>query len=153
MAFYQLKRKQFIPARLDEVWDFMSKPENLKKITPTYMGFDITAKSREGKMYPGMMISYMVRPVFQIPTTWVTEITKVKENEYFIDEQRIGPYRLWHHEHHLEAQDGGVLMTDIVSYAPPFGILGRMANTFLIRRKLKAIFDYRVAALEKYFPG
>ncbi|MBN2615230.1 MAG: SRPBCC family protein [Bacteroidales bacterium] len=151
MAFYQIRQEQFIQADLERVWDFISAPENLKKITPPSMGFDITGKSAEGKMYPGMIITYIVRPVLHIPTKWMTEITHVKPLKYFVDEQRIGPYKLWHHQHKIEARDGGVLMTDIVTYAPPFGILGRITNRLLIRKKLKEIFDYRFNALEEYF--
>ncbi len=153
MAFYQFRQQQFIPAEIEEVWEFMASPENLKKITPPSMGFDITGRSRDGKMYPGMIITYNVRPLFGFPTPWMTEITQVKELEYFVDEQRLGPYRLWHHEHHMEPQHGGVLMTDVVTYAPPLGFLGRLAHKFLIRKKLKAIFDHRLTAMERYFPG
>ncbi|OIP83155.1 MAG: hypothetical protein AUK44_06060 [Porphyromonadaceae bacterium CG2_30_38_12] len=151
MAFYQFKAQQFIPATLPEVWDFISSPANLKKITPEHMGFDITSRGLPEKMYPGMIISYKVKPVAGIPLTWVTEITHVVENEFFVDEQRIGPYTMWHHEHHIKATANGVMMDDIVSYQPPFGMLGAVANSLLIRRQLQAIFDYRNMALEKKF--
>lgn len=151
MAFYQIRHEQFIQSDLETVWDFISAPENLKKITPPYMGFDITSRSGEGKMYEGMIITYIVRPVFNLPTKWMTEITHVEELKYFVDEQRIGPYKLWHHQHRIEARDGGVVMTDIVTYAPPFGFFGRIANTLMIRRKLKEIFNYRFRAIEDYF--
>lgn len=151
MGFYQLHKTQKIPAPVEKVWDFISSPANLKKITPAYMGFDITTKNLPEKMYPGMIISYKVSPVFGIKTTWVTEITHIKEQEYFVDEQRVGPYSLWHHEHQIVAIQGGVLMTDIVSYKPPFGILGSVANEFIIKRKLKEIFDFRTMAVEELF--
>jgi len=134
-----------------EVWDFISSPANLKKITPSYMGFDITSGDLPEKMYPGMIISYRVKPLFGIRMNWVTEITHVSEGRYFVDEQRSGPYAMWHHAHFIEPVDGGVLMKDIVSYRPPFGFLGVIANRMLIRRQLKEIFDYRFAALEKKF--
>ncbi|MBT8229532.1 MAG: SRPBCC family protein, partial [Bacteroidia bacterium] len=92
MAFYQLNEKQFVPATIDEVWDFISSPANLKEITPDYMGFDITSKDLPEKMYPGMIISYKVSPLLGIKMTWVTEITQVRDKEFFIDEQRVGPY-------------------------------------------------------------
>ncbi len=151
MGFYQLHKTQKVPATLDEVWDFISSPENLKKITPDYMGFDITSGFLSPKMYPGMIISYKVSPVFGIKMTWVTEITHMKEKDYFVDEQRIGPYAIWHHEHKIEAIEGGVLMTDLVSYQPPFGFLGSIANAVLIKKQLREIFDYRTQAMEKIF--
>jgi ligand-binding SRPBCC domain-containing protein len=151
MGFYQLHKTQKIPVGLDEIWDFISSPENLKKITPEFMGFDITSRQLQHKMYPGMIISYKVSPVFGIKMTWVTEITQVKEKEYFVDEQRIGPYAMWHHEHKIEAIEGGVLMTDIVSYQPPFGFIGAFANLILIKKQLEEIFDYRTEAMERIF--
>ena len=151
MGFYQLHKTQKIPATIDQVWDFISSPANLKKITPGYMGFNITSKLLGEKMYPGMIISYKVSPVMGIKMTWVTEITQVKEYEYFVDEQRVGPYSIWHHEHKIESIEGGVLMTDIVSYKPPFGILGSIANSVLIKKQLKEIFDFRTVAMEKIF--
>ena len=151
MAFYQFRQEQLIPASIDEVWDFISSPANLKEITPDYMGFDITSGDLPEKMYEGMIISYKVAPVLGIKTTWVTEITHIRDKEYFVDEQRVGPYALWHHQHFIEPQNEGVLMKDIVSYAPPFGILGAIANTLMIRKKLKEIFDYRTIAIERKF--
>ena len=151
MGFYQLHTTQKVPATPDEVWDFISSPANLKKITPGYMGFDITSKLLTPKMYPGMIVSYKVSPVLGIKMTWVTEITQVKEKEYFVDEQRVGPYAMWHHEHKIESIEGGVLMTDIVSYKPPLGFLGSIANSVFIKKQLQNIFDYRRKAIEKMF--
>ena len=151
MSIYQLVRRQEITAGIEQVWDFISSPGNLKKITPDYMGFDITNGTPPEKMYPGLIIEYKVSPLLGIKTTWVTEITHVKEMEYFVDEQRVGPYKMWHHEHHIETAHGGVLMTDIVSYLPPFGFLGKIANRIIIRRKLEDIFSFRTVALEKIF--
>ncbi len=98
-----------------------------------------------------MIITYVVRPVLNIPTNWVTEITHVKEGEFFVDEQRMGPYTLWHHQHKIEPIDGGVLMTDIVTYIPPFGFIGAIANKLFIRNKLKEIFSFRTKAVEDIF--
>jgi len=151
MGLYQLHKTQKVPATIDQVWDFISSPANLKIITPEYMGFNITSKLLSDKMYPGMIISYKVSPVLGIKMTWVTEITQVKEKEYFVDEQRVGPYSIWHHEHKIEPIEGGVLMTDIVSYKPPFGFLGSIANSILIKKQLKEIFEYRTVAMEKMF--
>ncbi len=151
MGFYQFRTQQKLKASLDEVWDFISSPANLSKITPEYMGFIITSEYLPSRMYPGMMISYLVSPVMGIKTTWVTEITQVRDKSFFVDEQRVGPYALWHHEHHLEPIKNGVLMTDIVSYKPPLGFLGSIANSLIIRKKLKEIFDYRNNALDELF--
>ncbi len=151
MPLYQLKTTQRIPASLEEVWNFISSPKNLKEITPKYMGFEVTTANLPEKMYPGMIISYKVSPLLGIKMTWVTEITHVKDKAYFVDEQRVGPYSIWHHEHHIELIENGVLMTDIVSYKPPFGFLGAIANTLIIKKNLKEIFDYRTLALEKRF--
>ena len=151
MGFYQFYTTQKIPSSLEKVWDFISSPENLKKITPDHMGFDIITPELPEKMYPGMIIAYKVSPLLGIKMTWVTEITHVEEKAYFVDEQRIGPYSMWHHEHKIEAINGGVLMTDIVSYSPPMGILGKLANSLLIRKQLKQIFDYREKAIISIF--
>lgn len=151
MAFYQFTATQKIPASIEQVWDFISSPNNLKEITPAYMGFEITSAGLPEKMYPGMIISYKVSPLMGIKMTWVTEITQVEHHLYFVDEQRMGPYAMWHHQHKIEAIDGGVLMTDIVSYQPPLGFLGVIANALFIRGKLKEIFDFRTLAVEKKF--
>lgn len=151
MAFYQFTSEQKIPASIDQVWDFIATPMNLRDITPEYMGFEVTSQQRSDKMYPGMIISYKVSPLLGIKMTWVTEITQVKDRSYFVDEQRIGPYAMWHHEHQIEAIEGGVLMSDIVSYQPPLGFLGAIANTLMIRNKLKEIFEFRTKAVEKKF--
>lgn len=151
MAHYQIYKTQKIPSTIDKVWDFISSPGNLKEITPPYMGFVITSKNASEKMYAGMIITYKVSPLAGIKLNWVTEITQVKEKEYFVDEQRIGPYKLWHHQHKIEPVTGGVLMTDIVTYQPPFGFLGALANSVIIKQKLKHIFDYRTLAIESRF--
>ena len=151
MAFYQFQAKQEISASRKEVWDFISSPANLKHITPDYMLFDVTSKNLPNKVYAGMMISYKVRPILGIEMDWLTEITHVREMEYFVDEQRQGPYALWHHQHQLEDISDGTLMTDIVTYAPPFGIIGSMANALMIRSKLNEIFKYRESAVTEYF--
>lgn len=151
MAYYQIVRHQKLPASIGEIWDFISTPANLKKITPEHMGFTITGNTGGEKIYPGMIITYKVSPLFGIKLNWMTEITQVKEYEYFVDEQRIGPYAMWHHEHRIEPADGGVLMTDSVTYRPPLGFLGAIANTLIIKEQLRMIFDYRTAALEERF--
>ncbi|MBK9737494.1 MAG: SRPBCC family protein [Saprospiraceae bacterium] len=151
MAFYQLVKTQKLPVSVPEIWDFISSPANLKEITPEHMGFVVTSNTGEEKMYPGMIITYKVSPLLGIKLNWMTEITHVQESEYFVDEQRIGPYALWHHQHKIEAIEGGVLMTDVVTYQPPMGFLGAIANTLIIKNQLKQIFDFRTIALEKRF--
>lgn len=151
MAIYQYYRTQKIPTNLEEIWVFISSPKNLQKITPPSMGFHIITKHLSEKMYPGMIISYKVAPLFNIKINWVTEITHIKEFEYFVDEQRAGPYKIWHHEHHIKEIEGGILMTDLVTYQPPFGFLGSIANHFLIQKKIASIFDYRGQALINVF--
>jgi len=134
-----------------DVWAFISSPGNLKEITPVKMGFEITHNTGTQKMYPGMIITYKVSPLFGIKLTWLTEITHVKDLEYFVDEQRIGPYKMWHHQHKIEPISGGVLMTDIVTYQPPFGVMGAVVNALFIKRQLESIFDYRTIAQERRF--
>jgi ligand-binding SRPBCC domain-containing protein len=145
---YQLIRKQFVPTDLETCWNFFSSPKNLKTITPDYMGFDILVDIPE-KMYEGLMIEYKVRPVLGIPMNWITEIKYVHDHKFFVDEQRKGPYKIWHHEHHFESVDGGVMMTDIVSYELPFGFLGKIAHPLFVRKKLEEIFDYRYKKVEE----
>ena len=152
MAFYQFQKEQFIKASIEEIWDFISSPQNLKKITPENMDFDIRTPNLPDKIYEGMIISYTVRPLFGIPTRWITEITHVRNESYFVDEQRVGPYKLWHHQHIILPQNDGVLMKDIVSYQPPFGVLGKIANALVIRKTLNEIFDFRTKALIEIYP-
>ena len=147
---YQLKRKQIVKTDLKTCWDFFSSPHILKKITPEYMGFNIKYELPE-KMYEGLMIEYTVKPVLGIPMTWVTEIKTVKDNLFFVDEQRKGPYKIWHHEHHFKEVDGGIEMTDIVSYEIPLGIIGSLAHSLFVRKKLESIFNYRIQMVDEIF--
>tara|TARA_R110002096_G_scaffold109056_4_gene238617 strand:- start:35074 stop:35535 length:462 start_codon:yes stop_codon:yes gene_type:complete len=148
---HQFKKTIKLAISVDEAWAFFSNPRNLKEITPEYMGFDITSEFFKDKMYPGMIITYRVTPLFGIPMSWMTEITQVKENEFFIDEQRVGPYKIWHHQHHFKAIDGGVEMTDIVNYVVPLGFLGRFIEPFLVRPKLREIFNFREKKMRELF--
>ncbi len=151
MPLYQFYRKQTLDTSIEELWDFISSPKNLKKITPTYMGFDITSSYLPEKMYQGMMISYKVSPLPGFKSNWVTEITHVNDKVYFVDEQRSGPYKIWHHEHRLIPKPKGVLMTDLITYQPPFGFLGAIANKLTIENKLNEIFDFRKVKLNELF--
>jgi len=150
MKIYTLHKKQNLPITINEAWDFLSNPKNLKTITPDYMGFNILAGA--GKpMFPGQIIQYIVTPVMGIKTKWVTEITHVKDKSYFVDEQRFGPYALWHHKHFIKEIDGGVEMEDIIDYKLPFGILGQLMHPILVKPKLEEIFNYRTTKLEELF--
>ncbi|MCW5921979.1 MAG: SRPBCC family protein [Saprospiraceae bacterium] len=152
MAVYSLKRVQRLPISLDEAWDFFSSPLNLKEITPPYMGFQVTSDPAFlEKMYAGQIISYTVKPLLGIPLFWMTEITHVEDKKFFVDEQRVGPYSIWHHQHHFKSVPGGVEMTDLVHYKIPLGFLGDFANWLFIRRQLNEIFDYRWRKLEEMF--
>ena len=150
MKIYRLETVQNLPISQKEAWDFLSDPKNLKTITPDYMGFQILSSAAE-RMYAGQIIQYIVTPVFGIPTKWVTEITHVQEGSYFVDEQRFGPYDLWHHKHFINPIKNGVEMIDIVDYKIPFGFLGRIAHPLLVAPKLKEIFEYRKNALVALF--
>ena len=150
MKIYQLKTVQNLPLGIDEAWEFFSNPKNLSVITPEWLNFKITSKLPD-KMHPGMIITYKVHPVLGIPTTWVTEITHIEEPFYFVDEQRFGPYKLWHHQHHFKETNNGVEMTDIVNYALPFDPLSRLLNSILVEKKVKEIFKFREKKLMEIF--
>lgn len=144
MKAFHLKFSQFLPISLPEAWDFFSSPMNLAKITPKEMAFTVTSPIQaDEKMYPGMIITYKVSPVAGIKLNWMTEITQVSDQKYFIDEQRFGPYKFWHHQHHFRAVPGGVEMTDILTYGLPMGIFGNIANSVFVARKLQQIFNFR----------
>ena len=147
---HQFIRKQFVKTDLQTCWDFFSSPANLKRITPSYMGFDVKTEV-PSQMYEGLIIAYTVKPLLGIPVEWVTEITHVKDKSFFVDEQRKGPYTMWHHEHHFKAVEGGVEMTDIVSYIIPLGFLGKLVEPFLVKPKLEEIFAYRFKIVEEVF--
>lgn len=151
MAAHSIKTVQKIPVSLDQAWAFFSNPSNLQAITPDGMGFKVISKHHGDVMYAGQLIEYTVKPVAGIPLYWMTEITQVKDRTYFIDEQRFGPYSLWHHQHHFKEIPGGVEMTDIIHYKNPLGILGRIANALFVKNKLKTIFDYRFKKVEEMF--
>ncbi len=148
---YSLKTVQNLPISLDAAWDFFSSPANLKEITPSNLGFNIISKHHGEKMYPGQIIEYKVSPVLGIPLYWMTEITHVEDKKYFVDEQRFGPYSMWHHQHHFKAVEGGVEMTDIVHYKIPFWILGDIAHGLFVQNEVKKIFDHRFIAVEQRF--
>lgn len=150
MKLYQLRTKQELPISLEKAWKFFSDPKNLKDITPNEMNFNIISGA-DKSIYAGQIIQYKVSPVLGINLKWVTEITHVKENEYFVDEQRFGPYSLWHHKHFFKKINGGILMEDIVDYKIPYGLIGQFAHVIFVKKKLEKIFNYRHTKLEKLF--
>jgi ligand-binding SRPBCC domain-containing protein len=148
---YSLKTVQILPISLEKAWDFFSSPANLAEITPKNLGFNIISKHHGEKMYAGQIIEYKVSPILGIPLYWMTEITHVEQHKFFVDEQRFGPYSMWHHQHHFREVPGGVEMTDIVHYKMPFWFLGDIANTLFVKKQLNDIFNYRFKAVEKIF--
>lgn len=148
---YSLKTVQKLPVTLEQAWAFFSNPANLKEITPANMGFNIVSHHHGDRMYAGQIIEYKVSPILGIPLYWMTEITQVVDQQYFIDEQRFGPYSLWHHQHHFKEIPGGVEMTDIVHYKLPLFFLGDIANGLFVRSQLKQIFSYRFDKANEVF--
>lgn len=135
---------------LAKCWRFFSDPRNLAKITPPELGFTVKSDLPDA-VYPGLMISYKVSPFLGIPISWLTEITRVREPGYFCDEQRVGPYAVWHHEHFFRALDGDrTEVRDLVHYVPPFGPLGAIINALAVRPQLRRIFDYREKVLARF---
>ena len=150
-GIYTLRAEQTIDLSLEKAWNFFSSPENLEKITPTHMGFKITS-TVDKKAYAGQIITYKVGVLPGIKINWVTEITQVKDNHFFIDEQCFGPYKMWHHEHWFEElPNGKTLMKDKISYKIPFGFIGHIAQTIFIKKQLKGIFKHRFTTLENVF--
>lgn len=150
MKLYTLKAVQRFPVPVDRIWDFISDPKNLATITPASMGFT-TLSGDERKMYAGQIIHYTITPVLGIKLQWVTEITHVSRQEFFVDEQRYGPYAFWHHKHFVTEIPGGCEMEDIVHYKLPLGILGRLAHPLIVGPQLKAIFEFRRKKLSELF--
>ena len=150
MRIYRLKKSQKLPITIDEAWAFFSNPANLKIITPDYMGFNIV-NPEKSKMYSGQIIKYKVSPLFNIKMNWVTEISHVKENKLFVDEQRFGPYKFWHHKHIFEEINNGIEAIDVLDYVVPFGFIGQIFHPYLVQPMLEEIFNYRKNKLEEIF--
>lgn len=150
MKLHRKEYKQFLPISLEEAWDFFSAPQNLNEITPPEMKFEILTKDIP-RMYAGQIIQYNVTPFPLVKMGWVTEITQVEEHKMFIDEQRFGPYSFWHHQHIFEPQNGGVMMTDILHYRVPLGVVGKLVNALVVSSKVEGIFEYRFKLLENKF--
>lgn len=154
MPIHTLHRKQIIPTTRETAWAFFSDPRNLLKITPPAMGFQVITPDLPPRIHAGMMIEYRVTPFVGIPMTWLTEITHVREGESFVDEQRVGPYAVWHHEHALHSTpDGQVEMEDRITYVLPLGWLGNLVHPFVVQPQLERIFAFREQAVRELFPG
>ncbi|WP_078393363.1 SRPBCC family protein [Shouchella patagoniensis] len=150
MKMYQLERTQFLPISIDYAWKFFSKAENLQSITPNYMNFKIT--NSPGKdIYSGQLITYKVSPLFSVPISWVTEITHVIDGHYFVDEQRFGPFKFWHHQHHFVETDSGTKMTDLLHYRLPFSVVGQATHKLIVKKSINDIFDHRHQVLKARF--
>ena len=146
----KLIRRQVLPISMEKAWDFFATPANLNVITPKELSINITSELTS-KMYEGQIITYRIKPMLNIPINWVTEISHIREGSYFVDNQIKGPYKTWHHEHHFEKTEEGVLMTDILFYDIGKSFVGWMAGKLFVHKKVEEIFNYRFMALEKYF--
>jgi ligand-binding SRPBCC domain-containing protein len=149
---HRLEFVTLIPGTMSTIWDFFSSPSNLSRITPPEMNFIVETPLPE-LMYEGMIIGYKVNPFPGVRVSWLTEITHIKEGKFFIDEQRSGPYQIWHHEHHFREVEGGIEMKDILIYKVPFGFMGTILDKMLIFGRVKAIFNYREKIVKQLFPG
>ncbi|MEQ9186937.1 MAG: SRPBCC family protein [Cryomorphaceae bacterium] len=151
MKVYRLTKTQVLPISMEEAWGYFSNPSNLQEITPKELRFNVLTNIEHEHMYAGQIINYIVTPILGIAMRWTTEITHVESGKYFVDEQRFGPYSFWHHKHFFEPVEGGVLATDIIDYALPFGFLGRVANRMFVKRQIETIFDFREHKLHELF--
>ena len=150
MRIFQIKQIQMLPIALSEAWAFFCDPRNLGAITPDWLCFYIRSEVPPC-MYPGLIIEYRIKALTSLPMSWVTEITHVVSPTYFVDEQRFGPYRFWHHQHHFREVGGGVEVTDIVHYAMPYGVLGLAVHKLVVAKKLEQIFEFRRRKLATFW--
>ncbi|MEO5908886.1 MAG: SRPBCC family protein [Ginsengibacter sp.] len=151
MKIYYYKTRQFLSTDINTAWDFFSSAKNLAIITPPELDFKILTDLDDKDIYEGMLIEYTVKPLFGIPLHWQTEIWKIKKPEMFTDKQVKGPYKIWEHTHIFIQKENGILMKDKVKYQLPFGILGQITNSLLVRKKIERIFSYRKEILNKIF--
>lgn len=142
MRLHRLEFRQRLEVSKDAAWTFFSDPANLAAITPPWLAFEVTSPL-PASIYPGLIVSYRIRPLAGAAICWTTEITHVREGEFFVDEQRFGPFRFWHHQHRFRPCAGGVEMTDVVHYRLPFGAVGELFHRWLIEGRLQEIFAYR----------
>lgn len=148
---YRLFSRQNIPASLETIWTFFSDAKNLLAVTPPHLNLKVTNEVYGDTVYAGQVMTYKVKPLAGIPLSWMTEITQVQAPNYFVDEQRKGPYKLWHHQHHFKEIEDGVEMTDLVHYRLPFGLIGSIANALIVKKELEKIFSYRYQKIVELF--
>jgi ligand-binding SRPBCC domain-containing protein len=148
---HQFRKTQNISVTIREAWEFFSQPDNLENITPSYMNFKILSRSDAGEMYPGIITTYKVSPLFNISVKWITEITQIKENKYFIYNQIKGPYKIWHHEHHFKEIENGTEVRDILFYEVRFGLIGQLLHKIFIKKRIEEIFNYRELKIKELF--
>lgn len=152
MKLYSFRATQRLPVSINEAWEFFSDASKLPEITPSWMNFEVSGEL-PNQMYAGMIATYRLKPMLGIPINWVTEITHVEENRLFVDEQRFGPYRFWHHQHHFIPVHNGIEMKDVVHYSVPLGVLGQLANFLSVEKRLKEILQFRKDHLNEIFAG
>lgn len=152
MKIYRLTSQQWLPVNIHDAWEFFSAPENLDRITPDDLSFEIKSGAGE-RTFAGQIITYKIKPLLNIPMTWVTEISQCVDKEYFIDEQRFGPYRFWHHLHRFIPENNGVKMEDVLHFALPGGWPGEFIASGFVGKKVKGIFEFRGKVLQETFPG
>jgi len=150
MKLNRLESTERIAAPIDDVWEFFSNPRNLPVITPPWLGLELTSEP-PADMHPGLIITYTVRPIAGLALGWVTEITHVVDRKLFVDEQRAGPYRFWHHQHHFRAIDGATEMRDIVHWTLPAGRLGELIAGRHVHRRVSSIFEFRAGVIRTHF--
>lgn len=148
---HRLIQKTELSISLHEAWDFFSKPSNLKKLTPEFVNFQMAPDFAEQELYAGQILSYTIRPLLNIPIHWVTEITQVEKPYYFVDEQRFGPYKFWHHEHRFREIEKGVEIKDLIYYKLPLGPIGELFHSLKVKKDIEAIFNFRNEKLKSLF--
>jgi ligand-binding SRPBCC domain-containing protein len=146
----KIMQTQILPIPIEQAWAFFATPKNLNEVTPKEMTFEITSELPD-EMYEGLIITYRIKPMLNIPMNWCTEITHIKQLQFFVDEQRQGPYKMWHHEHHFKSIREGTLMTDILHYDIGKSIFGAIAGALFVHKKVNEIFKFRAKALDKLF--
>jgi ligand-binding SRPBCC domain-containing protein len=151
MRKYELHAEQWLPVTIDKAYEFFSSPSNLATITPPDLDFVIITEGLAPEIFTGMKIRYYVKPLLGVRVKWETEITDVQKPFSFVDRQVSGPYKFWEHRHTFVPQDSGVLVIDHVEYALPFGFLGAIAHSLVVRKRLDYIFRFRKEVLMKIF--
>ena len=145
-----LEREIILDTDPDTLWEFLSTPVNLNDLTPPELHFQILSEVPE-KMYNGLTILYEIQIPFFGKRRWLTEIKHIEEGTFFVDEQRVGPYKLWYHQHRIEALDKKSRMIDRVCYQLPFGVLGLLVHRLWVKNMLETIFSYRTTRLAERF--